>query len=40
MIRKGQEAALGSLMFSKHVNQVLVMADLDVQLSLNAEIKQ
>ena len=40
VVTKSQEAALGSIMFCKHVKQILVGATLDVHLSLNAEVKQ
>jgi hypothetical protein len=40
VVNKSQEATLGSLMFCKHVKQILVGANLDVHLSLNAEVKQ
>jgi len=39
VVTKSQETTLGSIMFCKHVKQILVGANLDVHLSLNAEVK-
>jgi hypothetical protein len=40
VVSKSQVAALGVLMFCKHVKQIMVGAKLDVHLPLNAEVKQ
>ena len=40
VVTKSQEAALGSIIFCKHIKQILIGANLDVHLSFNAEVKQ